>query len=451
MNPPSGKNPGVTAAVVTSAIRDIVEEAHLTGAAETLDHLGVTGSVAPAWLVKPGSAPEVAELIRLAERHRIAVIPVGNQARAPRAAALDGQMRMFIDTRRMNHVLHLDETSLIAHVQAGVTAFGLENVLAPRQLSLGDYPPAVLGSTIGGLLSVRTPGKSSGRHGFVEDAVLGLSAVLANGRTIHTRVAPRRSTGPDLARALCGSEGTLGFITSAVLRIHRRPEARFLAAYALPDFDAALSAINLALREEATPAALRAHDSAEASAHFGSEMWPRSDAAVVAATAGPSDLAACDRDLLTSAVEAMGGQVVDEAVAEIWWRRRTGQETGSDEVPRLPALQVTVSPGKQKAVYRAVCTAATEAGGAARGYASRFDRDGAVFFFTFADAAGQQVLHGEELARVRDAAEDRARSAGAVLLDSGNPTVEPYLENLRRALDPNGIMNPHALRKAPPR
>src|SRR5919202_1262432 len=102
----------------------------------------------------------------------------------------------------------------------------------------------------------RTPGKSSARHGFFEDAVVGVSAVLADGRTVHTRVAPRRATGPDLARALCGSEGTIGFITSAVLRIHPRPESRLVAAYVLPSLDAAVSAVYLALREEAAPSGL---------------------------------------------------------------------------------------------------------------------------------------------------------------------------------------------------
>ena len=74
---------------------------------------------------------------------------------------------------------------------------------------------------------------------------------------------------PDLARALCGSEGTLGFITSAVLRIHKKPEARMLAAFVLPSFDAAINAVHLALREEAAPSGLRISDTAEARASFG--------------------------------------------------------------------------------------------------------------------------------------------------------------------------------------
>src|SRR5207249_156472 len=115
------------------------------------------------------------------------------------------------------------------------------------------------------------------------------------------RVARRRSTGPDLSRALCGSEGTIGFITSVVLRIHARPESRLVAAYVLPSLDAAVSAIYLSLREEAAPSGLRIYDAAEAARHFDNLALPPGHALLCAGTAGPTDLAACDRDLITSA------------------------------------------------------------------------------------------------------------------------------------------------------
>ncbi|HTE54804.1 MAG TPA: FAD-binding oxidoreductase [Kofleriaceae bacterium] len=399
-----------------------------------------------AYLVQPGSPSEVAEILTLAGRVGAAIVPVGSGTRAtapsPHAAALAGRPRLFVDSRRMCHVLHLDETSLVVHVQAGLTALALERIVAPRGLSLGDFPPQVLGSTIGGLLSVRTPGKSSPRHGFIEEAVLGVSAVLADGRTVHTRVAPRRASGPDLARALCGSEGTLGFLTAAVLRLHRRPEARFLAAHALPSFDDALAAVRLALREEAAPAALRVYDAAEAHAHLGADVFPTGNdeqAVIVVATAGPTDLAACDRDLVASAAAAMGGTELDERLAELWWKRRTGQERGT-ALP-APALQVTASPKRQSAVYRAVRVACAGLGVGLRAHASRFEADGAVLFFTLVGPSGAALV-GDELVRARGMAEAAASAAGAVLLGTENEELELYTRELRERLDPAGILNP---------
>src|SRR5215510_794170 len=329
------------------------------------------------WRVTPGSAAEIAEVIRRARSHKAAVHPLGAGGRPTRVA--DARTRVHVASRRLDQVLQLDEASLLVHAQAGLTGLDLERVLAPRNLSIGDYPPVVLTSSLGGIIAVRTPGKSSARHGFFEDAVVGVSAVLADGRTVHTRVAPRRSTGPDLARALCGSEGTIGFITSAVLRIHTKPEARLVAAYELPSFDAAISAVYLALREEVAPSGLRIYDAAEVAAHFEGHALPGGGALLCAGTAGPTDLAACDRDLIASAVIAEGGSMTDHALAELWWRRlHAGEPTPGPQ----PTLQVMATPSKLRAVYRAVVAELNGGGGTARAHISRFDADGAVTFFT---------------------------------------------------------------------
>jgi len=403
----------------------------------------VTAGDAAAWQVAPGGAAEVAEVVRLCNRDTVSVLPVGSGARPTRWKAPPGRMRVHVTLRRMDHVMHLDETSLLVHVQAGLTGIALEKVLAPRALSIGDYPATMLGSTVGGMIAVRTPGKSSARHGFLEDAVVGVSAVLADGRTIHTRVAPRRATGPDLARALCGSEGTIGVITSVVLRIHRRAETRFLAAFRLPSIDAALAAAYLALREECAPAGLRIYDAAEARAHFGeaaSVLRDEGDALLCAATAGPTDLAACDRDLVASAVAAEGGEALDTRIAESWWRLRGGEPSQVT----LPTLQVTATPGAQLAVYRAVRDAAAAAGAAVRAHVSRFDADGAVLFLTLVERGGGR-LEGARLDAARTACERAAHEAGGWLLGSRSRAFDPYLAALRQALDPRGIMNPGAL------
>ncbi len=395
------------------------------------DHVRVDAPTA--WRVAPGAAAEIAEVIRIAGRHGAVVIPVGSAARAPKLRGVE-RPRLLVATHRLDQVIHLDETSLLCHVQAGVTGLGLEKVLAPRGMSIGDYPPSILGSTIGGLVAVRTPGKSSVRHGFFEDAVVGLSAVLADGRTIHTRLAPRRATGPDLARAMCGSEGTLGFITSVVLRIHHRPETRFLAAFALPTMDAAIAATYLALREEAAPAGLRILDGAEAEHWYGPGVVGADEALIVAATAGPTDLAACDRDLIASAVRAEGGREADTALAETWWKRRHSAEPWPGPPP---SFQVTATPSKLRGAYHAVRGAVAAAGASSRCHVSRFDAAGAMLFVTFVAATGHD--------QVRAAAEAGARAAGGWLLGARARELDPYLTALRAALDPDGIMNPGAL------
>lgn len=386
------------------------------------------------WRVAPGSAAEVAEVIRRARAHKATVHPIGAGGRPTRTT--DARARVHIATKRLDQVLQLDEMSLLVHAQAGITGFDLEQILGPRNLSIGDYPPSVLASSLGGIIAVRTPGKSSARHGFFEDAVVGVSAVLADGRSVHTRVAPRRSTGPDLARALCGSEGTIGFITSAVLRIHVRPESRLVAAYVLPSVDAAVNAVYLALREEAAPSGLRIHDAHEAGMHYDGLALPAGHALLCAGTAGPTDLATCDRDLITSAVIAEGGATADQALAEQWWRRlHAGEPTPGPQ----PTLQVMATPAKLRAVYHAVLTEVANLGATARAHISRFDADGAVMFFTL--ERGGAVADDEIVA----AAERAAQAAGGWLLGARAHKLDAYLRTLRDTLDPDRIMNPGTL------
>ncbi len=392
------------------------------------------------WRVAPGSAAEVAEVIRRSGEHKAAVYAIGAAGR-PQISAREPtpRPRVLIATRRLDQVIQLDETSLLVHAQAGITGLELERILNPRNLSIGDYPPVVLTSSLGGIIAVRTPGKSSARHGFFEDAVVGVSAVLADGRSVHTRVAPRRATGPDLARALMGSEGTIGFITSAVLRIHQKPEARLVAAYTLPSIDAAISAVYLALREEAAPSGIRIYDAAEAAQHFGADdhdlVLPAGHALLCAATAGPTDLAACDRDLITSAVLAEGGSTSESELADLWWRRlHAGEPTPGP----VPSLQVMATPGKLRAVYRAVVDKCTAAGTQARAHISRFDADGAVMFFTITRAGAPDP---DAIA----VAERAAEAAGAWLLGARATKLDAYLAAFRDALDPDRIMNPGML------
>jgi alkyldihydroxyacetonephosphate synthase len=253
---------------------------------------------------------------------------------------------------------------------------------------------------------------------------------------VHTRIAPRRSTGPDLARALCGSEGTIGFITSAVLRIHVKPEARLVAAYQLPSVDHAVKAVYLALREEAAPSGLRIYDAIATARHFDGLAIPAGSALLCAGTAGPTDLAACDRDLITSAVIAEGGQPTDPALADLWWRRlHAGEPT---PVP-TPTLQIMAPMGKLRGIYHAVLAETATHGGVAHAYLSRFDADGAVVFVTIE----RDGAPADELTCA--AAERAAQGAGGWLLGARAIKLDTYLRALRDALDPGRIMNPGTL------
>jgi FAD/FMN-containing dehydrogenase len=231
-----------------------------------------------------------------------------------------------------------------------------------------------------------------------------------------------------------------------VLRIHLRPESRLVAAYLLPSIDAAINAVYLALREEAAPSGIRIYDAREAVVHYPGLALPAGHALLCAGTAGPTDLATCDRDLLTSAVIAEGGAATDTALAELWWRRlHAGEPTPGPQ----PTLQVMATPSRLRAVYHAIARELPALGGTLRAHISRFDADGAVMFLTPERAAASTAsAAAEELADAAEivaAAERAAQAAGGWLLGARAQELDTYLRALRDALDPDQIMNPGAL------
>jgi FAD/FMN-containing dehydrogenase len=192
---------------------------------------------------RPGSASEVADLLRV--------------AREANVGAGVGTAPIGIDLSRMCNVLHLDETSLLVTVQAGLTIEALEEQLHDRGLEVPHLPPLSRHRTVGALLAAPRPSEASPATGRFTAACAGLSAVLADGTEIDTRVAPRKATGPDLVHALVGARGTLGVITAATLRIARRAELREEAAWALTTVEDALAAARALLCRGGRPTDLQ--------------------------------------------------------------------------------------------------------------------------------------------------------------------------------------------------
>jgi FAD/FMN-containing dehydrogenase len=194
-------------------------------------------------VVRPGSAAEVGDVIRVARE-------VGS------AVGLGGETPIEIDLGRMRNVLDLDETSLLLSVQAGVTLEELEELLGERGLTLGALPQISRTRTIGALLAAPRPSEATPRVGPFTAACAGLTALVADGTTIATRVAPRKSTGPDLMHALIGSRGILGIITAATLRLERRGDSHEEAAWALPSIEDALACARALIVRGGRPADL---------------------------------------------------------------------------------------------------------------------------------------------------------------------------------------------------
>jgi alkyldihydroxyacetonephosphate synthase len=386
------------------------------------------------FFVRPGAPPEVAQVLAIARERRVAVIPMGTGSLvSPPAGGTERERpQVVLDTRRMTNLLHLDELSHTVHAQAGIEIGALEEAVAARGLTLGDFPAETYRSTLGGLLAARAPGRATSRLGPIESACLGLSVVLADGRSLHVKAAPRRATGPDLMRLFLGSEGALGIITAAVLRVWRLPDSRIFTTCALPRVEAALEAARRTLVRGVRPAAMRVYDAEDAVASGLCEVDPAGQALLLATFSGHADLVEVERRVLETSVQQVGGTPLGAAPAERWWRGRGGPTAANAPTKTGPRFQVAAPLGRLGAVYRGVRASLLAAGAACHGFLGHFHEDGGCVYFAFPRSA-----EADEVAREAAAA---AGGRPPSELEVDEPLVAA-LRALKKELDPDGILH----------
>lgn len=199
-------------------------------------------------LVLPRSTDEVAAILRLCNEQHQAIIPIGGLTNLVGATAGEGH-EVLLSLARMQAVEAPDAVGRTLTVQAGATLEAAQRAAAEVDLMLPVDFGARGSCTIGGMIATNAGGNRVLKYGMTRDMVLGLEAVLADGRVIGRLTGlTKDNTGYPLHQWLVGSEGTLGIVTRAVLRLHPQPLARHTAFLALDDFSHVLHALDFLQR-----------------------------------------------------------------------------------------------------------------------------------------------------------------------------------------------------------
>jgi alkyldihydroxyacetonephosphate synthase len=419
-------------------------------------------AITPAAAVAAPTSPEqVAAVARCCHEARVPLTVAAGRSGVC-GASMPVHGGVLLDLTGLDGIVAVDDESLVLDVRAGTFGTPLEEALrAEHGVTLGHWPQSIDLSTVGGWLACRSAGQLSTRYGKIEDMVLGLDVVLADGRTVHTGGAPRAAVGPDLTQLFVGSEGILGIITGARLRVHPAPSAEVRAAFRFATFAAGLDACRRVLRRGATPAVLRLYDGIEADRHFGTGAdGGEGDAILLVLDEG--DAALVDAVLRVVHEECAGATAADPALLDAWLEKRNDVSALHHYIEQgavVDTLELAATWSALPAVYDGVLAALRVFDDllVASAHLSHAYTDGACLYFTFGgfppkdqredfyrrtwDAALEAtVTHGAALSHHHGIGLNRARYARAAL-----GTGLDVLAATKAALDPHGILNPGKL------
>ncbi|TDD40232.1 FAD-binding oxidoreductase [Actinomadura sp. KC06] len=241
------------------AFRDVVRNLH-----GDLRHV-------PDLIARPRGERDLIDLLDWCGRGGIAVIPYGGGSSVvggiePRFE--DGRAAVTVDLTRMGDVLEIDPVSRAARVQAGAYGPHLEDRLRPHGLTLRHFPQSFEFSTLGGWLATRSGGHYATLDTHIDDLVESMRVVTPSG-VGESRRLPGSGAGPSPDRLFLGSEGTLGIITEAWMRLRERPRWRARASVRFADHSAAVAATRAVAQSGLNPANCRLLDAAEALVNAG--------------------------------------------------------------------------------------------------------------------------------------------------------------------------------------
>lgn len=474
-------------------------------------HLAVSaGRIAdhkPDVVVWPRSVEEVASIVRMCANEGVPVVPFGAGSGVC-GGVLPDNRTVVLDLKRISSIRGIDREAGVLDVGAGALGIRLEEELEAAGFTLGHFPSSILCSTVGGWIAARSAGQCSGLYGKIEDMVVSLECVVGNGDIVRFR---RRTLGPDLTPLIIGSEGVLGVVTSAELRLHPAPQSRTFGAFSFPNVEAGWEFLRSMFQAGLRPAVARLydvfdsfiarlgsvrrakrkstehHEASGQGAGFGAAVLRKvlrrpgmvnklidaapsglmGGATLIVLFEGSSEHTEADMGRAKTMALGQGGRDLGEGPARHWLAHRYSVSYRQSPVFMAGAfsdtMEVAAPWSRLGELYRAV----REALGKhvfVMAHLSHAYPDGCSIYFTFAGSAPTPAAMESVYDATWRTAMDAAIGAGGTLSHhhgvgrSKAPRLGaelglgvPIIHALRRELDPHGIMNPGNLlpREAP--
>lgn len=291
---------------------------------------GIFDGPFPAAIVFPRSTNEVAAVLRFADDNRIAVVP-----RTGRTATEGGLETVVADTivldgSRMDATVKVDTTDMMVTVQCGAPLQRVEDELRAQGFTTGHSPQSKPLAQYGGLVATRSIGQFSTLYGGIEDMVVGLEAVLADGTVTRIKNVPRRAAGPDIRHLIIGNEGAFAFVTEVTVKIWPyQPENNRFFGFLSEDFGAGIDLLRELVTQGYRPSVARVYSPEDARQHFA--HFHEGKCVVILVAEGPRRLAEATAEAIVEAAEGKPLDRVDDALIETWF---DNLNWGQDKIDR---------------------------------------------------------------------------------------------------------------------
>jgi len=442
-----------------------------------------TGTVAafPDAVCLPESSKQVVEVLKAASASGVTVIPRGGGTSVVGGVTVRPGARpvVVLSLERLRGLVRVDATSRLATFRAGTLGPEVEAALAPHGLRLGHEPQSFELSTVGGWVATRSAGHRSTGVGKIDELVAGVEVATPAGLW-QLPAQPASAAGPELRRLVVGSEGRLGVITEATLRVRPLPECEDGLAVLMPGWASGVDACRELLQAEIPLEVLRLSDACESS--FGTTLVSlpplaarvsralfslrryRQGCLLLLGWAGGAQEATLGRQAAARVWRAAGGLALGQSGWRRWRAERFRHPYLRDELLSegwgVDTLETAAPWATLGTVYSAVREAMKGSGVrvAILCHLSHAYRDGASLYFTFL----WPLAHGAELAQwgaLKRAATEALLTAGGTLSHHhGVGTIHaPYLarevgrtgvaalSTLAQEIDPQGVLNPGVL------
>ena len=461
-----------------------------------------SGSVesAPDLVVYPETHEDVVAVVDTCQKQGAALMPFGggtNVVGAVEHRGSERRVRVTLDLRRMNRVMSVDRASMTAEIEAGAFGPQIEEALAQHGLALGHHPDSFVYSTLGGWIATRSAGSHSNAYGKIEDMLVAVRIVTPTG-VLETRAYPATSHGPDWNRLIVGSEGSLGVITSATVKVHPTPEYEEYRMLLFPSFESGFQALHQCVARGFMPTVARLSDEMETELIFAAKPpaqgWRRwaergvqkvlalkgyaSPAAVVLGFEGPTVSTRPVRDAALKICRREGAFDLGQRPGEAWKRSRYDvpylRDYMMDYALLADAFETATVWSRVLPLYRDSQRSILDAFRRETGHEgylgchiSHLYDTGACLYFTVGVRASEGATPSEmneQYAAIKASASEAFVRNGGTLShhhgvgyehepwmdrDHSEPALRGF-DHLKDALDPKGIMSPGNLRRPSP-